>query len=896
MPVPLLRSQTGPSGNEHFFLRIFDSFADPLAIYDRDFRILKVNQALLRFYQRSAAGLIGKYCYEVFHGRGSVCEKCHVREVFRTGGWQQREMLIHLPDGSSRFFEVQAYPVKDGTGAVVQAIEHGRDISARKSLEIQLKTSEEKYRTIVELAREGIFIIDAEDKLTFANNFLAGMLGFDSGEIIGRSIYDFLEEDARKLVKAQLERRRSGLSDSYELTFRRKDGSSLISLVSAAPLMVNGDFLGSIGIATDINFLKNVEKELRSANEFREKIIHGITDNLVVIDPHTYRIVQANNSFLGRLGLESQAVLGRTCFDVLLHRDRPCGEEGIDCPVQKSARLKQSSLGDRIYPDARGQARVLQIATYPLLDAQGEADLVIRLERDVTDQRQMEEVLSFRSRELQKTQHQLETLVEISRQMNAKNSLEELINSLKNIIGEIFLDSEPLFLIMDANSTHFLHLDKGLDHVVAQTGLTADFIRHLGKIKEPQLVSSTGGANNPAFLKIISEIFPTWFGLPILVQQQCIGYFLLGSHDPLDYSQVDQNFIQALLDQTGGHIRSLVLHESEINQLRRQVTKTSHGELIGQSKKMQEVYELIDLVAGSDATVLITGDNGTGKELVAQAIHRQSHRAKGPFVVANCSAYSPTLLESELFGHEKGAFTGAIRQKKGRIDRAHGGTLFLDEIGDISPATQVLLLRFVQDHYFERVGGEKAIEANVRILAATNQDLQQAVEAGHFRDDLYYRLNVIAIHLPPLRERKDDIPLLCRHFLTKCNAKEKKNIQKFSANALQAIMDYDWPGNVRQLENAVNHAVIISPGDSIRSKHLPRFLKDTSDQPQPTSLADNERRLILRVLQEANWNKHDAARRLKLSRSTLYSKIRRYGLEKLAVSRAKSTDGVIFQT
>ena len=295
---------------------------------------------------------------------------------------------------------------------------------------------------------------------------------------------------------------------------------------------------------------------------------------------------------------------------------------------------------------------------------------------------------------------------------------------------------------------------------------------------------------------------------------------------------------------------------------------------------MQEVYELIDLVAASDATVLITGDNGTGKELVAQAIHRQSHRGKGPFVVANCSAYSPTLLESELFGHEKGAFTGAIRQKKGRIERAHGGTLFLDEIGDISPATQVLLLRFLQDHYFERVGGEKAIEANVRVLAATNQDLQKAVETGKFRDDLYYRLNVIAIHLPPLRERKDDIPLLCRHFLSKCNAKEKKNIQKFSANAMQTLMDYDWPGNVRQLENAINHAVIIAQGDTIRRRHLPRFLKEASEQPHSTSLAENERRLILRVLQEANWNKHDAARRLQVTRSTLYSKIRRYGLEK----------------
>jgi DNA-binding NtrC family response regulator len=222
-----------------------------------------------------------------------------------------------------------------------------------------------------------------------------------------------------------------------------------------------------------------------------------------------------------------------------------------------------------------------------------------------------------------------------------------------------------------------------------------------------------------------------------------------------------------------------------------------------------------------------------------------------------------------------------LATKKGRIERANGGTLFLDEIGDISPATQVLLLRFLQDHYFERVGGEKAIEANVRVLAATNQDLQKNVETGKFRNDLYYRLNVIAIHLPTLRERKDDIPLLCRHFLAKCNAKEKKNIQRFSANAMQTLMDYDWPGNVRQLENAVNHAVIIAQDDIIRRRHLPRFLKDTEDEPASTSLANNERRLILRVLQETNWNKHDAARRLQVTRSTLYSKIRRYGLERV---------------
>jgi transcriptional regulator with PAS, ATPase and Fis domain len=335
-----------------------------------------------------------------------------------------------------------------------------------------------------------------------------------------------------------------------------------------------------------------------------------------------------------------------------------------------------------------------------------------------------------------------------------------------------------------------------------------------------------------------------------------------------------------LFAQISGYIHQLVVREAEIKLLRQKVSdRPSFGEIIGQCDKMQEVYELIELVSGSDATVFITGENGTGKELVARAIHERSHRRKGPFIVANCSAYSPTLLESELFGHEKGAFTGAIRQKKGRIERAQGGTLFLDEIGDIAPATQILLLRFLQDHCFERVGGEDTIIANVRVLAATNKDLFKEADAGRFREDLYYRLNVISIPLPALRERKEDIPLLCQRFLEKFNDKENKHIKRFSPNTLQVLMDFDWPGNVRQLENAVSHAVIVCQSDVIGRKHLPRFLKDKPEESVSTSLAEQERRLILRVLKEANWNKHDAARRLKLSRSTLYSKIRRYNLE-----------------
>ena len=218
--------------------------------------------------------------------------------------------------------------------------------------------------------------------------------------------------------------------------------------------------------------------------------------------------------------------------------------------------------------------------------------------------------------------------------------------------------------------------------------------------------------------------------------------------------------------------------------------------------------------------------------------------------------------------------------KKGRIERAQGGILFLDEIGDIAPATQVLLLRFLQDHCFERVGGEETMEADVRVLAATNRDLYQEMEAGRFRNDLYYRLNVVTLHLPPLRDRKEDIPLLCRHFLKKYSLKEGKKIQSFSPGAMQVLMDCEWPGNVRQLENAVSHAVILAQSQIIERRPLPQFLKQFASEPSSTSLAETERRLILGVLQETNWNKHEAAQRLEISRSTLYSKIRRHDLKK----------------
>jgi DNA-binding NtrC family response regulator len=307
----------------------------------------------------------------------------------------------------------------------------------------------------------------------------------------------------------------------------------------------------------------------------------------------------------------------------------------------------------------------------------------------------------------------------------------------------------------------------------------------------------------------------------------------------------------------------------------------SFGNILGKNTRMQEIFELISDIANTDSTALIQGESGTGKELIARAIHFNSHRKNKSFVVANCSAYSQNLLESELFGHEKGSFTGAIRRKIGRFEMANGGTIFLDEIGEVSPPTQILLLRVLQDHRFERVGGEETLEVDVRVIAATNKNLTEEMKKGTFREDLYYRLNVIPIFIPPLRERKDDISLLASHFLQKFNRERGKEVSGFSPEVMEVFLRHSWPGNVRELENVIDHAIIIAKQEKILLKDLPQSLLQRPISTQEfITLQDYEKDFILKTLKETNWNKHKASKRLNINRSTLYGKMKRYGLEK----------------
>ncbi len=303
-------------------------------------------------------------------------------------------------------------------------------------------------------------------------------------------------------------------------------------------------------------------------------------------------------------------------------------------------------------------------------------------------------------------------------------------------------------------------------------------------------------------------------------------------------------------------------------------------ELVGRSNAMRSVFELIEAVADTSVTVLVLGESGTGKELVARAIHRRSPRASGPFVVVNCGGLPETLIESELFGHERGAFTGAVARHKGRFEQAEGGTLFLDEIGEVSPKTQVDLLRVIDTRRFGRLGGTEELTADVRIVAATNRDPAAEVKAGRFREDLYYRLNVVNIRIPPLRERREDVPLLAQHFLEHYARQMGRPAKQFGAEASALLLAHDWPGNVRELANAIERAVAVGRSEIIPAADLP--IEPTAPQQAGIgrSLQDVERRHIEAILGDTEWNITHAATVLGIDRVTLYNKIKRYGLQR----------------
>jgi two-component system response regulator HydG len=480
--------------------------------------------------------------------------------------------------------------------------------------------------------------------------------------------------------------------------------------------------------------------------------------------------------------------------------------------------------------------------------------------------------------ELERAHHQTRTVCGIVQEIGALPSLNEigcfLIQTFQDILkcGHLvllmFSGNRDLLFVSSARETKALKQPETIETAVAVLeGLTKVTFAKKGTFKPPLVPDDFQTAARQAII-------------PLHHDRQLLGGLVIGCPGDCQCNIREIDVVTLMLGQAVGVIKRAVLQEEEIRELqsRLEISAEFCG-IIGKDPKMQVIYKLIEDIAPTDATVIIQGESGTGKELVARAIHRQSARNNKPFVVINCSAYPATLLESELFGHEKGAFTGAIRQKSGRFEQAHGGTVFLDEIGEIAPSAQIKLLRVLQTHKFERLGGEKTLNVDVRVIAATNKDLLQEVKKGDFREDLYYRLNVIPVYLSTLNERRNDIPLLARHFLRRFAADQNKKIEEFSPEAMRLLLDYPWPGNVRELENTVEHATVLAKGRRIEPGDFPTVLHTTTAAvraAQAPTLIEHERKLLQEVLEECGWNKKQAAKRLGISRSTLYDKLKKY--------------------
>ena len=482
----------------------------------------------------------------------------------------------------------------------------------------------------------------------------------------------------------------------------------------------------------------------------------------------------------------------------------------------------------------------------------------------------------------------LSALMKVSTTINAIRGLEELQERLLLLLFEVVPAQRGAILLAtegspDPASIFGLDRQHGKDQtVIVSRTIIRQVMRDGVALLTSNPLDPDLGTNS-----LIAAGAQSVMCVPLMMLDRILGVIYLDSTDPHD--QFNKDHLQLVTAISGiaavaiENARQFEWLESENQRLLADVN-IDHN-MIGESAAMQKVYHFISKVAPTDSTVLITGESGTGKELAARAIHRNSKRAQKPFVAVNCAALTESLLESELFGHEKGSFTGALAQKKGRLEIADGGTVFLDEIGELSSALQVKLLRVLQEREFERVGGTQTIKIDIRLIAATNRNLEEAIEAGQFRQDLYYRLNVVSFELPPLRDRREDIPLLANYFANKYSIKCNRKLRGLAPEARARLAAYDWPGNVRELENAIERAVVLGTTDLILPEDLPEALLESgahvarSTAGYHEAVAETKKQIILTAMEKSKGNYTEAAKSLGVHPNYLHRLIRNLNLK-----------------
>jgi PAS domain S-box-containing protein len=629
---------------------------------------------------------------------------------------------------------------------------------------------------------------------------------------------------------------------------------------------------------------KRADEALREDRRFLQNVFEAIQDGMTVLDCE-FNIVRAN-PWMEKMYASQMPLVGKKCYKTYQNRESPCP----DCPALRTLATGEAHNEMVPSPSEGKPTRWIDVSAFPLKNPRGRVVGTIEHIKDITKRKQAQEALRESERELKRRHDELEAINRVFLRVTGEYNLNGMGHVLEDIMKGFYpgFDAWIFLLTPDRDSFYFPRAEKEesretcFDRAERKfRGLESEeaLLRLLTRERMRPICSGGKKDDCPTVIQELAAGFRTWMAVPIELEDQCFGLFMLASPSLDIEVEDDLIFVETLIRQISGVIRYQISKEGREEAFREQLTgPDKFMGIVGRSRPMQEIYRLIQSVADSKSTVLIMGESGTGKELVARAIHRAGRYKETPFIVAHCSSFVPTLVHSEIFGHEKGAFTGALTRRRGRLERAQGGILFLDEVADLPLETQVLLLRFLQERSFERVGGERLVEVDVRVVAATNKDIEEEMKAGRIREDFYYRLNVISTVLPGLRERITDVPLLANHFLRTYCLIEKKEITGFDTQAMKLMMDYDWPGNVRELQNTVARCVVLTPGRHIGVEALPDKIRSGVGTSKGFSLWKNERDLVATVMRECNWNKNEAARLLDISRGTLYSKLKKYDI------------------